>query len=110
MSPQDGFLVVAPTSAGGGAGGATSSSKKRKAAAAAADDGAPPPALTEYEAQRQQRIEHNRRIMQDLGLDTAAAAVKQSMKGNKRQKTSVQKKVWHNSQDNIAMLASCRTQ
>jgi hypothetical protein len=55
----------------------------------------PPPVQNEYELQRQQRIERNRQIMQDLGVVEAAAAVRQSMNGNKRQRTASQKTVGH---------------
>jgi hypothetical protein len=51
------------------------------------------PILNEYELQRQQRIERNRQIMQQLGVDQAAAAVQASMNGSKRQRTANKKKV-----------------
>lgn len=51
-----------------------------------------PPALNEYELQRQQRIERNRQIMQELGVEQAAAAVKQSMNASKKPKSGAKKK------------------
>lgn len=50
------------------------------------------PIQNEYELQRQQRIERNRQIMQELGVEQAAAAVKQSMNSSKRQRTANKKK------------------
>lgn len=98
--------------------GPPSSSRKRKTADAA--DGAaqqqenkqhlsiaelfpPPPIQNEYELQRQQRIERNRQIMQELGVVEAAAAVKQSMNGNKRQRPAPKKKVSHFVQQSYLM-------
>lgn len=51
------------------------------------------PIQNEYELQRQQRIERNRQIMQELGVEQAAAAVRQSMNSSKRQRTANKKKV-----------------
>ena len=51
------------------------------------------PILNEYELQRQQRIERNRQIMQQFGVDQAAAAVQASMNSSKRQRTANKKKV-----------------
>lgn len=53
----------------------------------------PQPIQNEYELQRQQRIERNRQIMQELGVEQAAAAVRQSMNSSKRQRTANKKKV-----------------
>lgn len=50
------------------------------------------PHLSDYELQRQQRIERNKQIMLQLGVDQAAAAVQAAMQTNKRQRTA-QKKV-----------------
>lgn len=75
---------------------APGSSRKRKGVEAADDQGQhellPQSLQNEYELQRQQRIERNRQIMQQLGVDQAAAAVQASMKGNKRQRTAGSKK------------------
>lgn len=63
------------------------------AAKATTSDPAAAP-LNAFELQRQQRIEHNRQRMQELGVGQAAAAVKQSMQsnGNKRRRTASKKK------------------
>jgi hypothetical protein len=47
-----------------------------------------PPAHNAYEQQRLERIERNQRILQQLGVDQAAAAVQDSMRKAKRQRTS----------------------
>jgi hypothetical protein len=69
----------------------------------------PPPIQNEYELQRQQRIERNRQIMQELGVVEAAAAVKQLMNGNKRQRTAPKKKVGHQMQQSCQQtpLVTC---
>jgi hypothetical protein len=95
--PATAALSAAPASSG----------KKRKAAAADAraeqeqqqDPSAylpqpgPQPGIPEIEIQRQQRIERNKLVMQQMGVTDAAAAVRQSMSSSKRQKTAAKKKV-----------------
>lgn len=55
------------------------------------------PPENEYEKQRQERIQRNRQIMAELGVQQAAAEIKQAMQKPKKQKTAVQPKAstWH---------------
>jgi hypothetical protein len=70
-------------------------SKKHKAAAAVVEqqEQLAPATQNEFELQRLRRIEHNRQVMRELGVEQAAAAIKASMEESKQQRCVKRKKV-----------------